>query len=267
MPEARITQREMDLAASIQAVTEEIVLRMATPRDRPAPARILVLAGGVALNCVANGRLLRESRARRLWIQPAAGDAGGALGCALYVWHQIQGNARTVNPMDQMEGAYLGPSFSDDEIRSFLAARGIPFRTFESDEARADQIAGFLAQGKVIGLFLGRMEFGPRALGHRSIIGDPRSPTMQSLMNLKIKYRESFRPFAPSVLGRGRPHYFDLAEESPYMLLVGPVREELRTSNGASTGHRWRTWSSGSTRCGPPSRRSPTSITRRGSRP
>ena len=193
------------------------------------------LAGGVALNCVANGRLLREGPFDRIWIQPAAGDAGGAVGAALYGWHQILGNPRTVDGVhDKMQGAYLGPRFSSDEVATWLDAKGYPYERLEGT-ARARRIARSIADGDVVGLMQGRMEFGPRALGHRSIVADPRSPAMQSIMNLKIKYRESFRPFAPAVLDDQASKYFEIEPgiESPYMLLVADVRPELRVEDTA----------------------------------
>jgi carbamoyltransferase len=224
--ESRITRREMDIAASIQQVTEEIVIRMArhvrelTGKDR------LCLAGGVALNCVANGKLLREGVFDDLWIQPAAGDAGGAVGAAYTIWHNVLGNPRpSPGPRDAMQGSYLGPEFSEQQIREFLDARGYRYRRLADDEW-APAIARLVADENVIGLLQGRMEFGPRSLGNRSIIGDPRSPKMQSVLNLKIKYRESFRPFAPSVLEERIGEYFELDRPSPYMLLVAPVRRE-----------------------------------------
>ena len=224
--ESEISQREMDLAASIQAVTEEIVLRMARHLRKTTGERNLCMAGGVALNCVANGRLLREGIFDDIWIQPAAGDAGGALGAALMVWHQIQNQPRKADgKRDSMQGAYLGPGFDDDEIGEFLQARGYPARKLsESDWAPA--IAKIIAGENVVGLLQGRMEFGPRALGGRSIIGDARSTKMQSIMNLKIKYRESFRPFAPTCLEERVSDYFELDRPSPYMLLVAQVRRE-----------------------------------------
>lgn len=228
LPESPLTQREMDLAASVQKVTEEIVLRMCNQVAGDTGEKRLVLAGGVALNCVANGRLLREGPFEDIWIQPAAGDAGGALGAALFAWHQYLDNPRTVTGNgDQQEGSYLGPHFGKDEIAEFLAQVDAP-ATALNDDAMADQVAGLLADEKVVGWFQGRMEFGPRALGARSIIGDARSPAMQTVMNLKIKYRESFRPFAPSVLAERVSDYFELDEPSPYMLLVAGVRPELR---------------------------------------
>lgn len=227
-PESELTVREMNLARSIQEVTEEIVLRMASHVHEVTGERELCLAGGVALNCVANGRLLREGPFDHIWIQPAAGDAGGALGAALCVWHQVLGNARMSDGIhDQMQGACLGPSFSDEDIRAYLQAKEYPAEHQEPD-AWAETIARLLDEQKVIGLCNGRMEYGPRALGNRSIIGDARSPQMQSVMNLKIKYRESFRPFAPTCLEERVSDYFELDCPSPYMLLVAPVRQARR---------------------------------------
>jgi carbamoyltransferase len=231
--EGLLTQREMDLARSVQEVTELAMMRMANHVHRETGERNLCLAGGVALNCVGNGRLLREGPFENIWIQPAAGDAGGALGAALSVWYQYLGNERhlstgrnTVNS-DAMKGSYLGPSFGNEEIKSFLDTTGATYNRIERSEL-AEHVARLLADEKIVGWFQGRMEFGPRALGGRSILGDPRSPRMQSQMNLKIKFRESFRPFAPSVL-RGRvSDYFEMDGESPYMLLVAPVRKHLR---------------------------------------
>jgi carbamoyltransferase len=228
-PEAAITGRDMDLARSIQVVLEDIVLRMARHAHELTGQRDACLAGGVALNCVANGRLLREGPFERIWLQPAAGDAGGALGAALYAWHHIGDHPRvTDDRTDAMAGAYLGPQYPDDEIESYLRLNGYPFERFDDRSVWAKRIAHAIADGKVVGLFIGRMEFGPRALGHRSIIGDARSADMQSIMNLKIKYRESFRPFAPSVLAERASEFFDIDTESPYMLLVAPVRDSLR---------------------------------------
>ena len=225
-PESEITQREMDLARSVQVVTEEIVLRMANHVHEQTGEKDLCLAGGVALNCVANGRILRESPFENVWIQPAAGDAGGALGAALLVWHEYEGKERKVSGIgDSMQGAYLGPGFGDEEIGAFLEARGYPARTL-SEEERGPELARLIDQENVIGHFNGRMEFGPRALGNRSIIGDARSPKMQSVMNLKIKHRESFRPFAPSCLEERVSDFFELDRPSPYMLLVAPVHED-----------------------------------------
>ncbi len=225
-PEAQITTDEMDLAKSIQEVTEEIVLKMARHAAKVTGKDHLCLAGGVALNCVANGKILREGIFKGLWIQPAAGDAGGALGAALAVWHNALGNPREADDVhDRMKGGYLGPEFSPEQIRRFLDGRGCAYRELSEDEW-APTIARHLADEKVIGLFHGRMEFGPRALGNRSIIGDPRSPKMQSTMNLKIKFRESFRPFAPSCLEDRLSDWFDIDCPSPYMLLVAPVRPD-----------------------------------------
>jgi carbamoyltransferase len=231
-PESELTRREMDLARSVQDVTEEAMLRMARHVHRETGERNLCLAGGVALNCVGNGRVLREGPFERVWIQPAAGDAGGSLGAALSVWHQYLGKGRDVQEVcgghsDGMRGAYLGPSFSGEEIQQFLDSTGASYRRVPR-AGLADEVARLLSQEKVVGWFQGRMEFGPRALGGRSILGDPRSPRMQSQMNLKIKYRESFRPFAPSILRERVADYFELDADSPYMLLVAPVREHLR---------------------------------------
>ena len=227
-PESAVTQREMDMASSIQAVTEEVVLRLARTVHAETGAEFLCLAGGVALNCVANGRLLREGPFRQIWIQPAAGDAGGALGAALSVWHEYLGNPRRVNGADSMSGAYLGPSFSNSEIRDYLDSVNASYIMLDDSELMP-RLAEFLEKEDVVGWFQGRMEFGPRALGGRSIIGDPRSKLMQSVMNLKIKYRESFRPFAPSVLAERVSDYFEINSASPYMLLVAPVKESIRT--------------------------------------
>ena len=228
--ESAITQREMDLAASIQRVTEDVILRAAQQTYRETGMKNLCLAGGVALNCVANGCLLRKGPFERIWIQPAAGDAGGALGVALYVWHQLLGNERRGAPHDSMQGALLGPAFSDEQIREFLASSGAQHDYFEDEEQLCRHVAGLLESQKVVGWFQGRMEFGPRALGGRSILADARNPEMQSLLNRKIKYRESFRPFAPAVLRERACEFFQMApgEESPYMLLVAPVAAEKR---------------------------------------
>ena len=227
-PETEIGRREMDLARSIQAVTEEIVMRMARHVHDLTGERNLCMAGGVALNCVANGRLLREGPFENIWLQPAAGDAGGAIGAALTVWHTVDGHPREADEThDKMHGAYLGPAFEDDEIGAYLQARGYPARKFTSAE-RPTEIARLIDEGRVVGLCQGRMEFGPRALGNRSIIGDARSPRMQSIMNRKIKFRESFRPFAPTCLSERVSDYFELDRPSPYMLLVAPVQEGRR---------------------------------------
>ncbi len=224
--ESAIRQQDMDIAASIQQVTEEIVLRLARTAQRDLDCNYLCLAGGVALNCVANGRVLREGPFRDLWIQPAAGDAGGALGAALATWYQYLDQPRQVAYPDAMQGAYLGPQFSNAEIRHYLDGARAPYQELDDTEL-LPQLAEILAAGHVVGWFQGRMEFGPRALGGRSIIGDPRSPEMQAVMNLKIKYRESFRPFAPSVLSDRASDYFQLDRRSPYMLLVAPLQKSL----------------------------------------
>ena len=228
-PEARLTQREMDLASSIQAVTDEVVLRLTRSIAEDTGVRNLCLAGGVALNCVANGKVLRDGRFRDLWIQPAAGDAGGALGAALVAYHLYKGQPRpAVNGSgDSMKGAYLGPSFSQQECEARLRDAGARLAVL-SDDAMVDACARDLADGRAVGWFQGRMEFGPRALGARSILGDARSPTMQSILNLKVKYRESFRPFAPSVLRERVGDWFELDYDSPYMLLVADVVEKRR---------------------------------------
>ena len=223
-PETKITQREMDLAKSIQTVTEEVILRMARHVHRETGLENLCLAGGVALNCVANGRVLREGPFNDIWIQPSAGDAGNALGCALFAWHQILGNPRVPSPRRQ-KTTYLGPSFRDDAIKTYLDVERVPHSRFESDEQLCDAVSELIASGKVVGWFQGRMEFGPRALGARSILGDARSREMQSVLNLKIKFRESFRPFAPTVLSEHISEYFELDRQSPYMLLVAPVQK------------------------------------------
>ncbi len=234
-PESPITQREMDIARSIQDVTEEIMLRMARHVHQETGMKKLVLAGGVALNCVGNGRILREGPFEDLWIQPAAGDAGGALGAALYAWHRYLDKPReNKTPRDTQKASYLGPVFSNEEIESFLIECNVPFRKLADEEISAT-IADLLAQENVVGWFQGRMEFGPRALGSRSILGDARSPHMQSVMNVKIKFRESFRPFAPAVLAEHVSDYFDLDRESPYMLLVAPVKSKWRV-DGAENG-------------------------------
>jgi carbamoyltransferase len=232
-PESNLTQREMDIAASIQVVTEEVVLRLANTLHEETGEKNLCLAGGVALNCVANGRLLREGPYANIWIQPAAGDAGGALGAAAVAWHGYDQQPRTVKrdspAADRMRGSYLGPEYTPEQVREALDAAGARY-TLLDDDALLLRTAQLLAEENVIGWFQGRMEFGPRALGGRSIIGDPRSPKMQSVMNLKIKYRESFRPFAPSVLWERVSDYFEQDTPSPYMLIVAPVHERLRAA-------------------------------------
>lgn len=234
VPESELTQREMDLAASVQKIAEMVVLKTANHVHARTGEKNLVLAGGVALNCVANGRLLQEGPFDKIWIQPAAGDAGGALGAALFAWHQYLGNPRTVDHtlMDGQAGSYLGPDFDDDYIESYLKRKNIPHTRFQPEELY-DRVADLLASEKVVGWFRGRMEFGPRALGGRSIIGDARSSEMQTTMNLKIKYRESFRPFAPSVLGEYATEYFQLPTDSPYMLLVTGVEPSIRKEMSA----------------------------------
>jgi carbamoyltransferase len=227
-PEAKLTQREMDLARSVQVVTEEIMMRMAKTAHRETGSENLVLAGGVALNCVGNGKLLREGPFKRIWIQPAAGDAGGALGVAQLIWHRHLKQPRTVQPgKDSMRGAYLGPEYAPDEIETYLKSIGASYRRMERAELLRE-VANSIASERVIGWLNGRMEFGPRSLGARSILGDPRSAAMQKQMNLKIKFRESFRPFAPSVLRDRVNDYFDMDCDSPYMLLVAPVKENRR---------------------------------------
>lgn len=262
-PETKLTQREMDIAASIQVVTEEVVLRLSRTVQKELNVDYLCMAGGVALNCVANGRILREGPFKDIWIQPAAGDAGGALGAALAVWYQYHNQPRTVEsekvfaevgasvetpsvqnskiatlqpklktvpaPKDQMKGSYLGPKFSDEDIQLYLDSIKAVYLRLDDAELMP-RLAEILDDGNVIGWFQGRMEFGPRALGGRSIIGDPRNSKMQSVMNLKIKYRESFRPFAPSVLAERVSDYFEMNCPSPYMLLVAPIQENLRIS-------------------------------------
>ena len=229
-PESDLTQREMDLARSIQEVTEEIMLRLTRTMHVETGVESLCLAGGVSLNCVGNGRILREGPFKKIWIQPGAGDAGGAVGAALAVWHEFMEMSRTVfENGDGMKGSYLGPAFSDEEIEHYLNKIDATYIRIDG-EVLFDRIAEELASERVVGWFQGRMEFGPRALGGRSILGDARSSKMQSVMNLKIKYRESFRPFAPSVLRERVSNYFDLEEDSPYMLLVAPVVEERRTT-------------------------------------
>jgi carbamoyltransferase len=228
-PESQITQREMDLARSIQVITEEVMLKMARYVHRETRMKHLCLAGGVALNCVANGRVLREVPFERIWIQPAAGDAGGSLGVALAIWHRYLAKPRFVNGCDAMKGSYLGPRDPQAQIEKYLSENGLAYTKYSRAELPG-VVAELLAAGKVVGLHQGRMEFGPRALGCRSIIGDARSPQMQSVMNLKIKYRESFRPFAPSVLREHVAEWFELDADSPYMLLVADVAPEKRVA-------------------------------------
>ena len=229
-PESPLTERHMDIAASVQAVTEEAMLRMARHVHQATGLRQLCLAGGVALNCVANGRILREGPFDEIWIQPAAGDAGGALGVALLIWHQLLDNPRPHDQLDYQGGSSFGPGFSNDQVQEFLDSAGAVYQRFDDDEELCRRVAELIADEKVIGWMQGRMEFGPRALGGRSILGDARSTRMQSVMNLKIKFRESFRPFAPSVLEERVDEYFEMrpGEQSPYMLLVADVKAEKR---------------------------------------
>ena len=238
-PESPLTQREMDLARSIQEITEEVMLRLARTLQRETGAKNLCMAGGVALNCVGNGRILREGPFKGLWIQAAAGDAGGAVGAALAAWHGYDGNSRNPSDsIDAMQGSFLGPSYTNEEIEQFLRKNDAPYERL-NDDALFQRVAEELASGKVVGWLQGRMEFGPRALGGRSILGDARNTKMQSVMNLKIKYRESFRPFAPSVLRERVSKYFDLDTDSPYMLLVAPVLDQRRTSMTEEQKTRW----------------------------
>jgi carbamoyltransferase len=227
--ESQLGQKEMDIAASLQEVTEEIMLKMARHIRQKTGMKNLCLAGGVALNCVGNGKILKEKIFDNIWIQPAAGDAGGALGVALCIWHQVLGNERKTNGKDSMKGSYLGPQFKESEIKNYLDSQEIPYQQL-SETDLSKTVADDLKDGKVIGWFQGAMEFGPRSLGGRSILGDPRNPKMQSTMNLKIKYRESFRPFAPSVLAEKVGEWFEMDSESPYMLMVAGVREDKRIS-------------------------------------
>lgn len=232
MPEEKITRKYMDLAASVQVVTEEIVLKIAKHAKELTGCNNLVLAGGIALNCVANGKLLQEKIFDHVWIQPAAGDAGGALGAALYATYQLTNTERIINKQDSQKGTYLGPDYSVEEIGDFLNKNGYKYYQYHDNEL-FDRIAEYLEDNKVIGLMDGRMEFGPRALGGRSIIANPMSEEMQSKLNLKIKFRESFRPFAPAVLKERIGDYFELEEESPYMLLVAPVKKEIRETENS----------------------------------
>jgi len=227
-PESELTQKEMDLARSVQEVAEEVMMKMARHVKKETGMKYLCLAGGVALNCVANGKLLRSGLFDDIWIQPAAGDAGGAVGCALFTWYQYLNNERNAdNKIDFMQGAYLGPKFNNNAIKKFLDKNGYTYRTL-TDEELPEVVADLIVEENVIGWFQGRMEFGPRALGARTIIGDARSPEMQKKMNLKIKYRESFRPFAPSIRAENISEYFEIDRESPYMLLVADVRKNKR---------------------------------------
>ena len=238
-PESPLSQREMDLAASVQQVTEEIMLRTARHVHQQTGMKNLCLAGGVALNCVGNGRILREGPYENIWIQPAAGDAGGALGAALFIWHQLLGNQRRAAGEDFQRGSLLGPAFSNEQIRTFLDANGAKYHFFDNEDQLCRRVAELLAGEKVVGWMQGRMEFGPRALGSRSILGDARSQDMQKVMNLKVKFRESFRPFAPVVLRDRVSEYFQMrdGEDSPYMLLVAPVQDDKRISVGGKAAH------------------------------
>jgi len=237
-PDSPLNQREMDMAASIQAVTEEIMLRTAGYVHNQTGMRNLVLAGGVALNCVGNGRILREGPFENIWIQPAAGDAGGALGAALFVWYQLLDNKRKAEGHDRQQASLLGPAYSNQQIREFLDSVDAKYQVYPDQEQLINNVAELINKEKVIGWFQGRMEFGPRALGSRSIIGDARSKKMQSIMNRKIKFRESFRPFAPCVLKEDASNYFDLSDgqDSPYMLLVAQVRNDKRLPSNTSLG-------------------------------
>jgi carbamoyltransferase len=235
-PESEITQREMDIAASIQVVIEETLMKMVNHVFQETHQKFLCLAGGVTLNCVANGRILREGPFEDLWIQPAAGDAGGALGAALSVWHRYLDKDRTASSQgDCQRGSYLGPSFSNEKVIAFLEKGGYPYRRLHEPD-RATIIARHIADGRIVGYMSGRMEFGPRALGARSILGDARRQDTQRVMNLKIKYRESFRPFAPSVLEEKAKEYFDIDRASPYMLLVAQVQESRCLPQDRDTG-------------------------------
>ncbi|MHC4581705.1 MAG: carbamoyltransferase family protein, partial [Planctomycetota bacterium] len=228
--DSKITQREMDMAASVQHVTEEILLGMARHVHAQTQMKNLCLAGGVALNCVANGRLLREGPFDDIWIQPAAGDAGGALGVALFIWYQLLGNPRHISKTDDQHGSLLGASYSDDEISEFLETTNAKYEHIADADRLCDRVAEELAESRVVAWFQGRMEFGPRALGCRSVLGDPRRDDLQSVINNKVKFREDFRPFAPAVLAEHARDYFDLKAESPYMLLASPVlRDELKS--------------------------------------
>ena len=230
-PESPLTQDDMDIAASIQQVTEMIMLRIAEHVHRETGMENLCLAGGVALNCVGNGKILREGPFKNIWIQPAAGDAGGALGTALFIWHQLLGNSRNVESLDSQQGSFLGPQYNENETRAFFDSQHASYHHMADDEQLCQTVSRLLAEGKVVGWMQGRMEFGPRALGGRSILGDPRSRTMQSVMNRKIKFRESFRPFAPSVLKEKANTFFEIDSglESPYMLLVADIQPDCRS--------------------------------------
>jgi carbamoyltransferase len=236
-PESPITQREMDLAASIQVVTEEIVLRSARYAKEVTGFQNLCLAGGVALNCVANGKIAKSALFKNIWVQPSSGDAGGALGAALFGWYQYSGNQRTApRGQDHMAGSYLGPEFDDHSIEIALKEKSM-ISSRLSDDDLFERVAQHISEEKVVGWFQGRMEFGPRALGNRSILGDPRSENMQKKLNVKIKFRESFRPFAPSILAEHTSEYFDFQGNSPYMLMVAPVAaQRLKPTSGSASG-------------------------------
>ncbi len=237
-PESKLTQREMDLARSVQEVTEEVMLRVTRTLHRETGVEYLCMAGGVALNCVGNGRILREGPFKGIWIQPAAGDAGGAVGAALSAWYRYDDQPRASTGVDRMSGSYLGPRHTNAEIEQFLKKIEAPYELLDDDHL-FDRVAKELAEGKVVGWLQGRMEFGPRALGGRSILGDARNTKMQSVMNLKIKYRESFRPFAPSILRERVSDYFEMTTDSPYMLLVAPVMEKRRLPLPANRSDLW----------------------------
>jgi carbamoyltransferase len=238
VPETNLVQRDLDLARSVQEVCEEAMLRMARTAHRQTGLDRLCLAGGVALNCVGNGRILREGPFKQLWIQPASGDAGGALGVAQLIWHRYCQGPRSAGPRDAMRGAYLGPDFTPDQIKTFLDEVGAKYHRPDREKL-IERTAAILAEGCVVGWFSGRMEFGPRALGARSILGDPRNPQMQAQMNIKIKFREGFRPFAPSVLRQRVADWFELDADSPYMLLVAPVKRERRLPTTEEEESRW----------------------------
>lgn len=239
-PEANLTQKEMDIARSLQDVTEEVVLKLARHAKEVTGLKNLCLAGGVALNCVANGKILQNKIFENIWIQPASGDAGGALGAAFAVWYRYLGEARVADgESDAMRGAYLGPSFSEEDIKNFFESKNIPYVYYQQEEELLENVVLALMEEKVVGWFHGRMEFGPGALGGRSILGDARSEGMQSIMNLKIKFRESFRPFAPSVLREKVKDYFELDVDSPYMLLVGDVKSNRCRKMSESEGSLW----------------------------
>jgi carbamoyltransferase len=238
VPETNLVQRDLDLARSVQEVCEEAMLRMARTAHRQTGLDRLCLAGGVALNCVGNGRILREGPFKQLWIQPASGDAGGALGVAQLIWHRHCQGPRSAGPRDAMRGAYLGPDFTPDQIKTFLDEVGAKYHRPDREKL-IERTAAILAEGCVVGWFSGRMEFGPRALGARSILGDPRNPQMQAQMNIKIKFREGFRPFAPSVLRQRVADWFELDADSPYMLLVAPVKRERRLPTTEEEESRW----------------------------